>query len=65
MGYVLPRQLNSLAKLRGYFFLSLLGEGMWGGRLILGYQKSLPAPHTLTQTANSFGGVQKFSALES
>ena len=59
MRYVLPRQVNSLAKLRGYFFglaclhcialLSSLGEGVVGGFLILEYQKSSPTHHTLTQ----------------
>ena len=52
MTYVLGRQVNSLAKLRGYFLLSLLsslGEGVVGGFLILEYQKSSPTHHTLTQ----------------
>jgi hypothetical protein len=62
MRYVLGRQVNSLAKLRGYFFLSSLGEGVLGGRLMLGYQKSLPAQYTLTQTANSSFGSRKFPA---
>jgi len=48
--------------LRGYFFLSSLGEGVLGGRLMLGYQKSLPAQYTLTQTANSSFGSRKFPA---
>ena len=47
--HVLPRQVNSLAKLRGYFLLSSLGEGVVGGFLILEYQKSSPTHHTLTQ----------------
>jgi|APGre2960657373_1045057.scaffolds.fasta_scaffold64380_2 hypothetical protein len=43
------------------FLLSSLGKGVLGGRLMLGYQKSLPAQYTLTQTANSSVGVQAFS----
>ena len=43
--------------------LSSLGEGVSGGRLMLEYQKSLPAQHALTQTANSNVGIYKFSAV--
>ena len=41
------------------FLLSSLGKGVLGGRLMLGYQKSLPAQYTLTQTANSSFSRQK------
>ena len=44
------------------FLLSSLGKGVLGGRLMLGYQKSLPAQYTLTQTANSSFGSWKFPA---
>ena len=64
VGHLL-RQFFSLAFLRGYFFLSSLGEGVLGGRLMLEYQKSLPAQHTLTQTANRSDGVQTFPPSKS
>jgi hypothetical protein len=41
------------------FLLSSLGEDGLGGRLMLEYQKSLPAQSILTQTANSSDGEPK------
>jgi hypothetical protein len=74
----LLRQVNSLAKLRGYFFtglalfalhcfalLSSLGEGVVDGFLILEYQKSSPTHHTLTQLRTAGLAIRNFPRAKS
>jgi hypothetical protein len=77
VGHLL-RQVNSLAKLRGYFFtglalfalhcfalLSSLGEGVVDGFLILEDQKSSPTHHTLTQLRTAVLAVGNFPRAQS